>query len=372
MILQLDRRSYTTDLITYTNGIKTCSPEFVEAASEIMATYTYSENNGIATDIGALKKNELVDCIAVNVACGYINEHSDQEVISVPHLINAINFGYALFKNLGERKWEHVYTPSFTVTKTYGSAGNYGTSHKSSKTWSKNVWGEQEEEDYYDLHGFYGPYSDQYEKKTVNNFAKDDLPKISSMTDAEFEAYMNGPSGFEQDKSTQLSLFGDSSSKGVEKASGLCFTEKEFEEIEAKHVFISDLNNRTVELEFPEVCSTVKARKNKGKITRTNIDYWLRNDYCPECYNAVFVSNSYLLYSYCTECKGLFNVPESDYDYLNSEHKRMMEGKISEIEFLESLPVEVEDLIYFIEDSTVDLPSDKKEDNNKENPFDVN
>ena len=313
--------------------------------------------------------------------CGYINEHSDNEVISIPHLINAINFGYALFKNLGERKWEHVYTPSFTYTKTYGSAGNHSSTNKSSKTWSKNYWGEQEEEDYYDLHGFYGPFSDQYEKKTVNNFGKDNLPKISTMTDAEFEAYMNGPSGFEHDKSTQLSLFGDSSSKSVEKASGLCFTKEEFEEIEAKHVFISDLNNKTVELEFPEICSTTKARQlqlrdigflNKGKISRTNVDYWLKSDYCPECYNAVFVSNSYLLYSYCTECKGLFNVPESDYDYLNSEHKRMMEGKISEIEFLESFPVEVEDLIYFIADSTVELPSDKKEDNNKENPFDVN
>ena len=60
MILQLDGRSYTTDLITYTNGIKTCSPEFVEAASEIMATYTYSENNGVATDVGSLKKSKSV------------------------------------------------------------------------------------------------------------------------------------------------------------------------------------------------------------------------------------------------------------------------------------------------------------------------
>lgn len=51
MIIQLDRRSYTTDLITYTNGIKVCSPEFVEAASAIMDKYGYKENNGIATDI---------------------------------------------------------------------------------------------------------------------------------------------------------------------------------------------------------------------------------------------------------------------------------------------------------------------------------
>ena len=51
MILQLDRRSYTTDLITFTNGIETCSQEFVDAASDIMNKYGYTQNRGVCTDI---------------------------------------------------------------------------------------------------------------------------------------------------------------------------------------------------------------------------------------------------------------------------------------------------------------------------------
>jgi tripeptide aminopeptidase len=51
MILQGDRRSFSNDLIVFTNGIQTCSEEFVEAASEISDKYGYAAANGICTDI---------------------------------------------------------------------------------------------------------------------------------------------------------------------------------------------------------------------------------------------------------------------------------------------------------------------------------
>ena len=111
MILQGDRRSYTTDLITYTNGIDTCSKEFVNAASEIMDSYGYSENRGVYTDVGQLKKDSIVDCIACNVSIGYFNEHSDEEVMSVKAYYNAVNFVYSIIKELGNQKWHHIYTP---------------------------------------------------------------------------------------------------------------------------------------------------------------------------------------------------------------------------------------------------------------------
>ena len=111
MILQGDRRSYTTDLITHTNGIQTCSKEFVNAASEIMDRFGYSENRGVCTDIGAIKKDSIVDSIACNISIGYFNEHSDEEVISIKAYYNAVNFVYNLVKELGNQKWHHIHQP---------------------------------------------------------------------------------------------------------------------------------------------------------------------------------------------------------------------------------------------------------------------
>ena len=68
LLIQPDRRSYSTDLITYTNGIKTCSKEFVEAASDIMTKYGYSENRGVCTDVGGIKKSTKVTCVGMNVS----------------------------------------------------------------------------------------------------------------------------------------------------------------------------------------------------------------------------------------------------------------------------------------------------------------
>lgn len=51
MIVQGDRRSFTNDLVTFTNGIEVCSQEFVDAASEISLKYGYAAARGIATDI---------------------------------------------------------------------------------------------------------------------------------------------------------------------------------------------------------------------------------------------------------------------------------------------------------------------------------
>lgn len=68
MLIQCDRRSYTTDFINYTNGREVCSKEFTDAISEEMKTFGYSVNRGVATDIGGLKASPKVDCIASNLS----------------------------------------------------------------------------------------------------------------------------------------------------------------------------------------------------------------------------------------------------------------------------------------------------------------
>lgn len=130
MLVQLDRNSYKNDLVTYTNGIEVCSDEFVEAAKSIMDKYMYSSARGSCTDIGGIKKFKTVNCVAMNVSCGYIDEHSSEELISVPHFENAINFAYELLQLGVDKVWTHTsksesYTYSSYPYGSYYSSGYY-------------------------------------------------------------------------------------------------------------------------------------------------------------------------------------------------------------------------------------------------------
>lgn len=108
MIFQMDRNSYKgLELITYTNGIISCSKEFVEAATPLMAKYSVTEGNGIFTDVGEIVKLAGVDCIGCNIGAGYFDEHSEREITSIQALENSINFGYECLLTLGSTKWYH-------------------------------------------------------------------------------------------------------------------------------------------------------------------------------------------------------------------------------------------------------------------------
>jgi hypothetical protein len=123
MIVQLDRRSYTNDLISFTNGLEVFGEEFKEASKDLCNKYMYKVADGICTDVGGIKKFKSVTCVAMNVSCGYIREHSDSEAISIPHFENAINFGYELLKLGADKKWEHivpVYESTYNFNSYYG------------------------------------------------------------------------------------------------------------------------------------------------------------------------------------------------------------------------------------------------------------
>jgi hypothetical protein len=124
MLVQLDRRSFTNDLCTYTNGIEVCSEEFTEAAKPFLEKYLYTTARGLCTDIGGIKKFDTVDCVAMNISCGYINEHSDEEVISIPHFENALNFGFEILKMGVDYKWVHT-VPKITENLSYSSERRY-------------------------------------------------------------------------------------------------------------------------------------------------------------------------------------------------------------------------------------------------------
>lgn len=108
MIFQMDRNSYKgLELITYTNGVTSCSKEFVEAAQPLMTKYSVTEGNGIFTDVGEIVKLAGVDCIGCNFSAGYFDEHSEREITSIQALENSINFGYECLLTLGSTKWYH-------------------------------------------------------------------------------------------------------------------------------------------------------------------------------------------------------------------------------------------------------------------------
>lgn len=124
MIFQMDRNAYKgLELITHTNGVKTCSKEFVDAAKPIMEKYEFFESNGVYTDVGEIVKLPGVNCIGCNISAGYFDEHSEQEITSIQALENSINFGYECLTTLGKTKWEHKATSDYPLKPT---TVNYG------------------------------------------------------------------------------------------------------------------------------------------------------------------------------------------------------------------------------------------------------
>lgn len=102
VVTQLDRRSYTTDFIKFTNGLQVWNPDHIDLIKPLMKKYGYKPSEGTATDVGGLRRRGL-KVSSHNLSCGYFNEHSDSEVASVSLMINAFSFAYEMLTMLAER-----------------------------------------------------------------------------------------------------------------------------------------------------------------------------------------------------------------------------------------------------------------------------
>jgi hypothetical protein len=152
-VIQLDRRSFTTDIIEYTNGCQVLSEDFKKAVTPICQRYGYKFNKGTSTDVGELVWNNIGIC-AFNFSNGSFNEHRDYETCSIPHLLNAINAGYEIIKELGyKKKWKHKNQPKFVKSKT----DNY-----------EDIWG-----DYWDKDWDMIPAKDIYDLETIKEFTNE-------------------------------------------------------------------------------------------------------------------------------------------------------------------------------------------------------
>jgi hypothetical protein len=147
-ILQGDRNHYSNDFITYTNSIDVCSKEFTSAAKPIYEKYGYKESTGTVTDVGKLV-NRKVGVSCVNVACGYLNAHTDSETVSISKLALCLRLFEDLFSNLASKKWEHEGTPY-----TYNRSRNYYGRDEYDNIWNQGLskydnysFLEQEEDD---------------------------------------------------------------------------------------------------------------------------------------------------------------------------------------------------------------------------------
>ena len=102
VVTQLDRRSYTTDFIKFTNGVQVWNPDHLDLIKPLMKKYGYKTSDCTATDVGGLRRRGL-KVSSHNLSCGYFNEHSNSEVASVSLMINAFSFAYEMLTMLAER-----------------------------------------------------------------------------------------------------------------------------------------------------------------------------------------------------------------------------------------------------------------------------
>ena len=256
MLVQLDRNSYKNDLINYTNGIEVCSEEFVEAAQSIMDKYMYATNRGSCTDIGGIKKFNTVNCVAMNVSCGYINEHSSEEVISIPHFENAINFGYELLKMGVDKIWTHAAKEEVYENSYYGRYDNYGYGYSGGSSFDDSL---------------VDPFDDLYHRpgtyvaESINNSGVyiDEIDKDN-------DEYLTD-------------LYQEFASEDVRKK-------------QLKQEFSFDFGYISEE--------------EANNYTQANIDEMILEETCPCCWNTIKVTNRLLLYTQCESCDSLFNIPK--------------------------------------------------------------
>jgi len=95
LVSQLDRRSFKNDFIVHTNGVTVFPDEHLPVIQSILTKYGYSDANGSCTDVGALRKAKL-EVASHNTACGYFNEHTNEEIIHIPSMINSMSMVYEI------------------------------------------------------------------------------------------------------------------------------------------------------------------------------------------------------------------------------------------------------------------------------------
>lgn len=307
MLVQLDRRSYSNDLINYTNGVDVFGEEFEDGVSHLLKKYNYKVAKGICTDVGAVKQFDNVKCVGMNVSCGYINEHSSDEVISIPHMVNALNFGYEIMKLGVDRVWEHK--------STYLSYGNY------------EGYGDYKG---YGRYGSYGGYSyseiDDYDwdipsYRYANENAKPEGNAANSdyLIDAFQLAYESGNDWYLNDERTYDDPYRyvmDEHEFGCDVGyiDRSIYINKKYLELDDLYLEMHSMYirqvNRAHTLKQEYVTPNGTEVKTLYADDQYELDTYLASGHCPNCHTQqIEITNSLLLDTECVYCNSKFNIP---------------------------------------------------------------
>ncbi len=129
-VLQADRRG-NSDFITRASGTQLSSKQFKKAMSPIIKKYGYSYNDGMMTDVMALKENGLkVSC--ANISCGYYEPHMKNEYVDVRDVDQCLHMMIEIFTKYGSTKFHH----------TIERIGRYGGGWSKHSKWNNlhNRW----------------------------------------------------------------------------------------------------------------------------------------------------------------------------------------------------------------------------------------
>jgi hypothetical protein len=106
-VLQCDRQK-NKDFITNASCVELSSEQFQEDVAPIIKRFGYSFNDGMMTDVMALK--ELgINCSMANISCGYYNPHSANEYVNIKDVENCLQMVTEIIKVMGDNSYEHIY-----------------------------------------------------------------------------------------------------------------------------------------------------------------------------------------------------------------------------------------------------------------------
>ena len=112
-VIQPDRRDFN-DLIVNSSGIDITSDEFLFSVKDEIKKYEYKDVYGVATDVDKLVLHKIgISC--TNISCGYVNPHTNNEIVSIAGVNKAYNFIFDVISKVGHTKF--VYNPKPKVYK---------------------------------------------------------------------------------------------------------------------------------------------------------------------------------------------------------------------------------------------------------------
>lgn len=106
-VLQCDRNG-NKDFIKNACGTPLSSKPFKRAVGKIISKFGYKFEDGMMTDVMALKENGI-NCSVANMSCGYYRPHSRSEYVDMRDVENCLDMVKEIFETMGGNVYQHYY-----------------------------------------------------------------------------------------------------------------------------------------------------------------------------------------------------------------------------------------------------------------------